>query len=239
MWLFMANLITLKTTNLKKTVIITGANRGLGKGFVDVLIQDEDCFIISISRRLSEEQKTYSSERFFFLEMDLSQDDISKKLSQLEEKIGNEAVFYINNASIIEPIVKIEDLDEKAIDKILSVNVKPTILLTKYILKNFKDNQLTLVNISSGAANRPINNWSLYCSTKAFNQMFFNVAESENEQHRFFNINPGVLDTGMQESIRESDFPDAEKFKELQKEGQLKSPFDVAKEILETIQYNQ
>jgi benzil reductase ((S)-benzoin forming) len=106
-------------------------------------------------------------------------------------------------------------------------------------LKNFKDNQLTLVNISSGAANRPINNWSLYCSTKAFNQMFFNVAESENEQHRFFNINPGVLDTGMQESIRESDFPDAEKFKELQKEGQLKSPFDVAKEILETIQYNQ
>jgi glutamate synthase domain-containing protein 2 len=32
---------------------------------------------------------------------------------------------------------------------------------------------------------------------------------------------------------------DAEKFKELQKEGQLKSPFDVAKEILETIQYNQ
>jgi NAD(P)-dependent dehydrogenase (short-subunit alcohol dehydrogenase family) len=127
---------------LKKTVIITGANRGLGKGFVDVLIQDEDCFIISISRRLSEEQKTYSSERFFFLEMDLSQDDISKKLSQLEEKIGNEAVFYINNASIIEPIVKIEDLDEKAIDKIdfivlqLGKQIKsPKTVILKFVLQ--------------------------------------------------------------------------------------------------------
>lgn len=238
-WLFIANLIISETTNLKKTVIITGANRGLGKGFVDVLIQDKECFIISISRRLSEEQKSYPSDRFFFLEMDLAQDDLVEKLSLLEGKIGKEAIFYINNASIIEPIAKIEDLDEQSIDKILAVNVKATLMLTQFMLKNYSQNQLTLVNISSGAANRPIDNWSLYCSSKAFNQMFFNVAESEYEQHRFFNINPGVLDTGMQKDIRKSDFPDVEKFKELQKEGQLKSPIEVAKEILKTIEYNQ
>lgn len=224
---------------MKKTVIITGANRGLGKGFVDVLIQDKDCFIISISRRLSEEQKTYSSDRFFFLELDLAKDDIADKLKQLEGKIGAEPLFYINNASIIEPISKIENLEEKALEKIIAVNVKSTVLLMQYMLKNFKENQLTLVNISSGAANRPINNWSLYCSSKAFNQMFFNVAENEYQQHRFFNINPGVLDTGMQKNIRESDFPDLEKFKELQKEGQLKSPIEAAKEILETIEFKK
>lgn len=223
---------------MKKTVIITGANRGLGKGFVDVLIQDKDCFIISISRRLSEDQKTYSSDQFFFLEMDLAKDNIQKKLKQLVDKIGAEPLFYINNASIIEPIVKIEDLDEKAVDHVISVNVKSTVLLIQYMLKNYAKNQLTLVNISSGAADRPIDNWSLYCSSKAFNQMFFKVAESEYKQHRFYNINPGVLDTGMQENIRESDFPEVEKFKELQKEGQLKSPVDAAKEILKTIKFN-
>jgi len=223
---------------MKKTVIITGANRGLGKAFVDVLIHDEDCFIISMSRSLSKEQKAYSSKRFCFLEMDLSKDNVGEKTTALKGLIGDETVYFINNASIIGPVVKIEDLDAAAIDTTLSVNVKSTILITTYILKNFKANPLTFVNISSGAANRAISNWSLYCSSKAFIQMFFNAAESEYKQHRFFNINPGVMDTGMQKSLRDSDFPDVENFKNLQKEGQLKAPIDVAEDILKTIGIN-
>ena len=31
-----------------KTFIITGANRGLGEAFVDVLMKRKDCFVISI-----------------------------------------------------------------------------------------------------------------------------------------------------------------------------------------------
>ena len=223
---------------MKKTVVITGANRGLGKAFVDVLIKDEDCFVISMSRRLNEEQKAYSSKRFCFLEMDLSKDNVGEKIATLKDLIGNEAIYFINNASLIGQIVKIEDLDEVAIDNTISVNIKSTVLITKYMLENFNNNALTFVNISSGAANRAISNWSLYCSSKAFIQMFFNVAESEYKQHRFFNIDPGVMDTGMQKSLRASDFPDVEKFKELQKEGQLKLPIDVAEDILKTINSN-
>ena len=223
---------------MKKTVVITGANRGLGKAFVDVLIKDEDCFVISISRRLSEEQKSYSSKQFYFLETDLYKDAVGEKILALKPLIGDEPVYFINNASIIEPIVKIEDLDEAAIDKTISVNIKSTMLMTKYLLGNFNRNPLTFVNISSGAANRAISNWSLYCSSKAFIQMFFNTAESEYKQHRFFNIDPGVMDTGMQQSLRASDFPDVENFIELQQEGQLKAPIVVAEEILKTIGIN-
>jgi benzil reductase ((S)-benzoin forming) len=224
---------------MKKTVVITGANRGLGKAFVDVLIKDEDCFVISISRRLSEEQKAYASKQFYFLEADLSKDGIAEKIKVLKDLIGKEQVYFIHNASIIEPIVKIEDLDEAAIDKTLSVNIKSTMLMTTYMLKNFSANPLTFVNISSGAANRAISNWSLYCSSKACIQMFFNTAEREYKQPRFFNINPGVMDTGMQKSLRASDFPDVENFKDLQKEGQLKPPITVAQEILKTIEINE
>jgi benzil reductase ((S)-benzoin forming) len=224
---------------MKKTVVITGANRGLGKAFVDVLIKDENCFVISMSRSLSEEQKAYSLKRFCFLEMDLSKDSLGEKITALKDLIGNEAVYFINNASIIGPIVKIEDLDEAAIEKTMSVNIKSTVLITKYLLGNFNTNPLTFVNISSGAANRAISNWSLYCSSKAFNKMFFNVAENEYKQHRFFNIDPGVMDTGMQKSLRASDFPDVENFKDLQKEGQLKSPIDVAEDILKSINNNE
>jgi benzil reductase ((S)-benzoin forming) len=221
---------------MKKTVIITGANRGLGKAFVDILIKDEECFVISMSRSLNEEQKKYSSKQFCFIEVDLAKNNVVEKVTKLGDMINDEAVYFINNASVIEPIVKIGDLDEAAIDKTISVNVKSTMLLTTYLLNNYSTNPLTFINISSGAANRAISNWSLYCSSKAFIQMFFNVAESEYKQHRFFNINPGVIDTGMQQSLRGSDFPDVEKFKDLQKEGQLKSPIDVAVDILKTTQ---
>ena len=223
---------------MKKTVIITGANRGLGEAFVDRLIKDNDCFIISISRSLSDKQKEYSLERFYFLEMDLSKDDVGEKIKTIKGLIKNEPIYFINNASIIEPIVKIEDLDEAAIDATISVNVKSTMVITTFLLRNFKQNLLTFVNISSGAANRAISNWSLYCASKACIQMFFNVAESEYKQHRFFNIDPGVMDTGMQKSLRNSDFPDVESFKGLQKENQLKQPSDVAHEILATINTN-
>jgi benzil reductase ((S)-benzoin forming) len=223
---------------MRKTVVITGANRGLGEAFVDVLVKDEDCFVISISRSLSKKQQAYSSKKFRFIKVDLADDNISEKITVLKDLISSEPVCFINNASIIEPIVKIEDLDEAAIDKTISVNIKSTMVIMNYLLKNFNTNPLTFVNISSGAANRAISNWSLYCSSKAFIQMFFNTAESEYKQHRFFNLDPGVMDTNMQKSLRNSDFPDVENFKDLQKEGQLKSPIDVAKDILKTIHIN-
>ena len=220
---------------MQKVFIITGANRGLGKAFVDVLIKNENHFVISISRSQSEEQKTYAPTNFYFLKVDLSENTLGKKIGVLKDLIAKEEIYFINNASIIEPITKIEHLNEDAIDKTISVNIKSTMLITKYLLRHFDNHKLSFVNISSGAANLPISNWSLYCASKAFIKMFFNVAESEYEQHRFFNIDPGVMDTNMQKSIRETDFPDVSNFKNLQEEGKLKLPKDVALEILNTV----
>ena len=218
-----------------KTFIITGANRGLGEAFIDVLMSRKDSFVISISRSMTENQEKYSSENFYFLEADLTNIVLDKKLNIIKNIVKGENIYFINNASIIEPILKIEDLDETAIDKTISVNIKSTLLITKYLLKKFNKNTLTFVNISSGAANRAISNWSLYCSSKAYIKMFFSVAESEYKQHRFFNIDPGVMDTNMQRSIRKSDFPDVLNFQNLKKEEKLKSPKDVALEIINNI----
>jgi len=220
---------------MQKVFIITGANRGLGKAFVDVLIKKENHFVISISRSQSEEQKAYTPANFYFLKADLSGNNLEKKIGVLKDLITNEDIYFINNASIIEPITKIEHINEEAIDKTISVNIKSTMLITIYLLRHFNNHKLSFVNISSGAANHAISNWSLYCSSKAFIKMFFNVAESEYKQHSFFNIDPGVMDTNMQKSIRETDFPDVSNFKNLQEEGKLKSPKDVALEILNTV----
>ena len=220
---------------MKKVFIITGANRGLGKAFVDILVKNEDHFVISISRSASEEQKIDTQVNFYLLKADLSDNSIGEKITVLKNLVGNQDIYFINNASVIEPITKIEYLSEDDMDKAISVNIKSTMLITKFLLENFIANSLSFVNISSGAADRAISNWSLYCSSKAFIKMFFNVAESEYNQHRFFNIDPGVMDTNMQKSIRNSDFPDVADFQNLEKEGKLKSTKAVALEILNTI----
>lgn len=220
---------------MKKVFIITGANRGLGEAFADLLIKNENHFVISISRSQSDQQKAYEQASFYFLKADLSEKNLEKKIHVLKELIANQDIYFINNASIIEPITQIEYLDEESIDKTISVNIKSTMLITKYLLSQFSNHKLSFVNISSGAANRAISNWSLYCASKAFVKMFFNVAESEYKQHQFFNIDPGVMDTNMQKSIRENDFPDSSNFKNLKEEGKLKSPKDVALEILNIV----
>lgn len=220
---------------MKKVFIVTGGNRGLGEAFVHNLIKHNDVFVISISRRLNEEQKAWKLKNFFFLKADLSEAGLENKISSLKNLIGNEDVYFINNASIIDPISKIQDLKAEAIEKMISVNIKSTIIITKYLLDHFNKNRLSFINISSGAANHPISNWSLYCSSKAFIKMFYEVAETEYEQHRFFNIDPGVMDTAMQKSIRKADFPDVLNFKNLEEEGKLKSPNEVAQDILNQV----
>lgn len=219
-----------------KTFIITGANRGLGEAFVDVLINRKDCFVISISRSITEKQQNYSLENFYFLEADLTDNFLEGKLNIIKNIVRGKEVFFINNASVIEPILKIEELNVDALDQTILVNIKATVLITKHLLLHFNNFKLSFVNISSGAANRAISNWSLYCSSKAFIQMFFKVAESEYEQHHFFNIDPGVMDTNMQRSIRASDFPDVLNFQNLKKEEKLKSPKDVALEIINAVE---
>jgi NAD(P)-dependent dehydrogenase (short-subunit alcohol dehydrogenase family) len=45
-------------------------------------------------------------------------------------------------------------------------------------------------------------------------------------------INPGVMDTGMQETIRQAKFEDRERFVELHRTGRLPDPAAVARQIL-------
>lgn len=218
-----------------KTYIITGSNRGLGEAFVEVLMKRKNCFVISISRSITKKQQNYSSQNFYFLEADLSDNFLPEKLKVIKNIVRGKEVCFINNASIINPILKIEDIGIDSFDKTILVNIKSTIIITKYLLLHFNNLKLSFLNITSGAANRAISNWSLYCSSKAFVQMFFKVAEIEYKQHNFFNIDPGVMDTEMQSNIRESNFPDVSSFQNLKKEEKLKSPKDVALDIINNI----
>ena len=62
----------------------------------------------------------------------------------------------------------------------------------------------TIVNVSSGAAHRPLEGWSAYCAGKAGLAMVTRSIQLETPGIRVFGFSPGTIDTDMQVKIRAS-----------------------------------
>jgi len=63
-----------------------------------------------------------------------------------------------------------------------------------------------IINLSSGAAHRPLEGWSAYCAAKAGTAMLTAAValEAGDGGVRVYGFQPGVVDTSMQERIRGS-----------------------------------
>jgi NAD(P)-dependent dehydrogenase (short-subunit alcohol dehydrogenase family) len=67
-------------------------------------------------------------------------------------------------------------------------------------------NSGTIIDVSSGAAHRPMEGWGAYCSAKAGLAMLTEAIELESGTSaiRVFGLSPGVIDTDMQVAVRAS-----------------------------------
>lgn len=227
----------------KKIVLISGANRGLGEAFFDLLHANSEVdLVVSLSRKMSEYQSELvkqNDNRFQFIELDLSQISDRSKLLELG-KYGDSdpQVTFINNAGIIEPIGCMGEFADDQIVRSINVNVLAPALITNYLIELFGNKSLKIINISSGAATRVIDGWGLYCSAKAYTHMLTNTILSQKLESYVAsgaNENPGVIDTDMQQRIRETDSPaftNHADFVSLKEEGKLRKAIDVAADIL-------
>ena len=227
---------------MEKLVIITGVNKGLGNAFFNLFLKEESVTIVAISRNFNDEQKKTKNSRVVFIKKDLS------KLNNVEDELKLNAyylshfkeIIFINNAASINPIESIGNFDDESIVKAVQLNTIAPLLLTNNIIKNNSTKRVRIFNISSGAAKRPIIGWSIYCSTKSANEMFFETLKSQEENNKnidVYNLDPGVMDTDMQKNIRsktEKTMPNVEVFKAYHKTDQLKSAQEVALDIVST-----
>jgi short-subunit dehydrogenase len=154
---------------------------------------------------------------------------------------GVSRVVFVCNAAVVTPIGAARDLPVDELSSTVTVNFTACMRLTIAILKaaGSAKASVRVLNISSGAALRPIAGWSVYCSTKAGLRMFFDVLSSETTVSHaavtVAHIDPGVLDTKMQAAIRAAGregFPRQQEFLEMHLTGKLRSPEVAAREIL-------
>lgn len=134
-----------------KTVLITGANGGLGTALANYFLEFTDYLVILNYHHHNENVNIYKQKynsRVILLPGNISNlDDVAKMYEQLKVS-GIELDYLINNAGI--DIVS--PLEEKTVDtflKIFKVNTLGVFLMTKVFGSEIDKNKGSIVNISS------------------------------------------------------------------------------------------
>lgn len=232
------------------TYMITGVSKGLGESLAKQLLKPENR-LICISRRQNQEllsKAEAAGVTHNFYACDLNETDaIHETLSQIHRDLTFEEedqLILINNAGVVEPIVRIGEAREADLAQNIKVNLIAPMILSNWFIQSFSSLGIekTIVNISSGAASNPYDGWASYCSSKAGLDMFTRTVALEQDRTpspvKMISFSPGIMDTEMQGQIRSSDeahFSNVEQFRAFKENGHLRSPDLVATKLLELL----
>lgn len=227
--------------------IVTGASRGLGEALALELIH-AGTPVITLARGRSAALERAGEQHGVAvtqLQADLSSTDGAQQAAeQLAHHLAGKAFarcVLVNNAGMVDPVSNSARLsDASAISAAMTLNVTSLMLLTGTVLSAIMaaGAECRILNISSGAGRNPMPGWGVYCASKAAVDMYTRVLAQEHPDVRAVSLAPGVIDTEMQHVIRSSDardFPSLERFQSLHAHGQLASPADTARLILQYI----
>lgn len=227
--------------------IVTGASRGLGEALALQYIA-RGTPLITVARHTNAGLDHNAAEANIPLTQvlaDLSDPNTAQRISEEIAALIPQNVtrcVLINNAGTVQPISNTESLsDASSISQALTLNITSLMLMCTAVLgarKRADINDCRILNISSGAGRNAMPGWGVYCATKAAVDMYTQVLSQEHKNVRAASLAPGVIDTEMQQNIRSSDienFPNVKRFSDLHKNGQLASPADTARHIIQYI----
>lgn len=218
---------------MKTLFVITGTTKGLGDAFFKLLHKDN--ILITINRN-----KIHYNNHNVNITIDLSKttlNDLQEFERILSKKLVKniKEVIFINNAFTLGKLSKIDELQYQDIINAINTNFVSSFLLIKSFIHKTKTLTLKkkILNISSGAAHKSIDGWSLYCSTKSAMEMVINNINLEYPDFTCLNIDPGVMNTEMQANIRNfKNSANNEYFLKLYLNDELKDTLEVANKII-------
>ncbi|HAY33159.1 MAG TPA: SDR family NAD(P)-dependent oxidoreductase [Ignavibacteria bacterium] len=220
---------------------ITGTSRGIGKALAELLLRDDSNFVYGFSR-----SNNINAENYKHSEFDLSD---TEKVMEFEFPDFKDAdsITLVNNSAAAMEVKRMGKLSSDNIVDVYNVNlISPSLLMNNFIKMYQKQNcKRIIMNISSGAAHKAIESWSVYCAAKAGLAMISQVADAEqklkhpNNPVRIYSFGPGVVNTQMQTKLRKvspEDFSMVGRFIDFYKKNELAEPEDVAVKINQILQ---
>lgn len=226
---------------MKKILIITGGSKGIGAGIVNAYLAD-GFQIYSIARTINKDAPTTIQQFPFDLTLTEKTEELFEDIFKEIDPKETEQITLINNAGTLGEIAPLAKLNSANIHQTVTLNLTSVMISCATFIRKCQSwpCKKSIINISSGAAQKPYFGWSVYCATKsAIDMLSKNIAlEQEEENHpvKALSIAPGVVDTGMQAQIRSSNkdnFKTIDRFIQLKEDNQLLKPDYVGNSILQ------
>jgi benzil reductase ((S)-benzoin forming) len=220
--------------------IITGASKGIGKAIAEELLKDENNYVVGVSRTNCIKHPNYRYQPLDFSDIEAVEHNLQKVFLPYKDA---ERLVLINNAGVLGDIGYVgENMPNERFEFVFDVNVIVPAMLMNTFLQTYQQSpcEKVIVNISSGAGQYPIDGWASYCASKAALDMLSQTVQQEQNVRgsgvKVYALSPGVVDTAMQEHIREADeqqFSNIQRFRDYKEKGDLASPEVVGKKIVQ------
>jgi len=191
-----------------KTVMITGASKGIGAQAARVFANaGANIVLLARSQPEIEELADEIQTPALAIECDVAiWSGVETAAKSAIAKFGKIDIL-INNAGTIQPISRLSESDPDAWGSAIDTNLKGVYYGARAVLPSMVANGGgTILTVSSGAAHSPVEAWSHYCSSKAGAAMLTRSIDLEERANgiRAIGLSPGTVATDMQKEIKKS-----------------------------------
>lgn len=154
-----------------KVVVVTGGGSGMGRALVLLLLR-KGARVAAVDLNAASLQETaqlaQAAERLSTHVLNITQREAVEALPAEVMARHGAVDGLINNAGIIQPFVRVNDLDYGAIERVMNVNFYGTLYMIKAFLPHLLQRpEAHIVNISSMGGFLPVPGQSVYGASKA------------------------------------------------------------------------
>jgi len=191
-----------------KTVLITGASRGIGAEAGRVFAAaGANVALVARSRAQIDALAAELGGQALAIACDVSDcEQVDQAVAACVDRFGGVDVL-IGNAGVINPISHLAKADPADWGRAIDINLKGVFHGMRAVLPVMRAaGGGTVLTVSSGAASNPVEAWSHYCASKAGAKMLTECLHLEESHHgiRAMGLSPGTVATDMQRTIKAS-----------------------------------
>jgi short-subunit dehydrogenase len=226
-----------------KVIIVTGGGSGMGRELVlNLLSKNAKVIAIDINQNSLQETITLAG---------TNKDNLTILIVDITSKAGVEALFekaiaqfgfvdgIINNAGIIQPFIKVNELNYEAIERVMNVNFYGTLYTTKIFLPHFLTRpEAHIVNVSSMGGFLPVPGQVIYGASKAAVKLLTEGLHSElaDTNVKVTVVFPGAVNTNI---VKNSGLSNTQPSSTEKKSMKILSSAKAAQIIIDAIESNQ
>ena len=202
-----------------KTIIVTGGGGGLGRELVlNLLRRENNVIAFDISETALQKTKELAKDKQKSLStkvVDITNFELIHGMVDDVIGIFGQVDAVINNAGIIQPFKKLNDLHYLEIKKVIDVNFWGSLFMTKAFLPHLLTRpEAHIINISSMGGFLPVPGQAIYGAAKSAIKLMTESLNSEltNTNVRVTVVSPGAIFTniksnsGLEKEVNASDY---------------------------------